>query len=67
MISLAASLGATPLINYIINSQVKGEVVVSSYDSPSYDAWASNTGTNGMPIFYDIYIFDVSNYEQGKG
>jgi hypothetical protein len=56
-------LSAVPLVNYLISSQVKGEVVVSDFNSPSFDSWVSNTGEDALPITYDVYLFDVANYE----
>ena len=63
LVTLVASLSAIPLVNYLIESQVKEEVIVSDYNSPSFDTWVSNSGEDGLPITYDIYLFDIANYQ----
>ena len=61
LLTLSAAL--IPLLNWVIEGQIKSTVVVDSVDSPSYDSWVSNEGDDGLNIYYDVYLFDIANYE----
>jgi len=49
------------LLDAIIEDGINQGLVVSSKDSPGYDGWQANTGSDGQPVSYDIYLWHVAN------
>ncbi len=60
-ISLGMSFAVVPIVDAVINGQVKQTLVVDSPDSPSFDQWKSNTGEDGLDVHYDVYMWDITN------
>ena len=60
---LVLSLIVKPVVTYYLNAGIKDEIVVSSEDSPSYDAWVTNTGPDNadVEVQYKVYVFHISN------
>ncbi|GMH63395.1 hypothetical protein TL16_g03699 [Triparma laevis f. inornata] len=63
VLTLISSLTIIPIVEYVLNSQVQQELVVTGTDSPSFAQWAGNTDEDGLNVNYNVYMFEVANHE----
>jgi scavenger receptor class B protein 1 len=46
-----------------LDNGLKNMLVVDSFDSPGFEAWANSTTSNTPPYYERFYLFNVTNPE----
>jgi len=61
---LLISVIGRPLVNQLLDDQINQMLVVDSVSAEGYSDWQTNTGEDGLPIWYKFWNFNLTNLEE---